>query len=97
MSSDISNGQALNANGYTASTNGHRQLNGDRHLTNGYANGNGHIKPNGYTSSNDQSVNGDSYESESHSEPHENTAAEPIAIIGMGSLILFIHLCQKCY
>jgi len=91
MSSDISNGQALNANGYTTSANGHR------HLTNGYANGNGHIKPNGYTSSNDQSVNGDSYESESHSEPHENTAAEPIAIIGMGSLILFIHLCQECY
>lgn len=91
---DISNGQALNANGYTTGTNGHEQLNNNGYLTNGHANGNGHIKLNGYTSSNDPSVNRDSYGSESYSERNENIAAEPIAIIGMGSLRLIIHVCQ---
>lgn len=84
MSFDIPNGNALNPNGYFAGTR-HGKLNGNSHLTNG------HIESNGYTSRNDQSVNRDYYGSESSSQPSENSAAEPIAIIGMGSLIHFLQ------
>jgi hypothetical protein len=65
--------------------NGHDRLNGH---------GNGHVDGDGrfaFTSS-AQSINDYSYGSEGHSEPHEHGSAEPIAIIGMGSLLFFNHL-----
>lgn len=64
---------------------GHDRLNGH---SSGHVNNNGRFASHGFTSSSNQSVDDLSYRSESHSEPHEHGAAEPIAIIGMGSLIL---------
>jgi hypothetical protein len=52
------------------------------------SNGNSRFVNDGFTSSSDQSVNDYSAGSESHSEAYEHGAAEPIAIIGMGWLIL---------
>lgn len=79
MSFEYPNGHSLNANGYTSNTNGRAHRNGDR--------------PSDYTSSNDQSVNGESYESASYSESHKDAAVEPIAIIGMGWSILCVYTC----
>lgn len=78
------------ANGHI---NGHAKGNG---YINGHVNGNGHIKSNGYTISTDHSVNDYSSGSESHSEPHEHGAAEPIAIIGMSSLMPLV-ISAECY
>lgn len=68
--------------------NGHGLLNGH---SNGNVNDTGRFASNGFTSSSNQSLNDFSYRSESQSEPHEHGAAEPIAIIGMGSLLLFSY------